>query len=199
MWAVWQQIAHIFCNIENYIVPLPKISDIMALYENQVCEYLNIPSIPKKKWDGKKSFLNGVALLSILGDREAYAVCTFDSDTDSEPRIKKVFSLEKFNEVKEIYPVPAYMDTDVDNMDLDEESKENAKFLVIEADEVVADHEEAHKGEDNEYFFDNIRNDEEAKAFIKAYNKEHKIKGGLPRTHDGLIMRLSVIHSELSK
>lgn len=172
----------------------------MVLYEKEICDYLNIPSIPKKKWDGKKSFINGVAITNLLGGAQAYAVATFDADVDEKPRIKKVLTLEQYVDVGDIFVVPSYMDSDVENMDLDEESKESAKFLVDEANEVILEESNTEQQEEqSEYYFDNIHNDEEAAAFIRAYNKKKKGKGKVPRTHEGLLMRLSVIHSELNK
>ena len=37
----------------------------MIEFEKEVIKYLNIPSIPKKEWDGKSSFSKGVALLEL--------------------------------------------------------------------------------------------------------------------------------------
>ena len=62
----------------------------MVEYEKEVIAYLNIPSIPKKEWNQQDSFQNGVAIVSLSLGRLAYAVCTFDKETDKEPRIKKV-------------------------------------------------------------------------------------------------------------
>jgi hypothetical protein len=52
---------------------------------------------------------------------------------------------------------------------------------------------------DNEYFFDHIHDDNEACAFIEAYNKRNKIKGVIPKKHDSLVMRLGVIWEETNK
>ena len=172
----------------------------MILYEKEICEYLNIPSIPKKRWDGKKSFMHGVAVTNLLGGAQAYAVVSFNADEDKKPRIKKVMTIEQYVDFGDIFVVPSYMDSDVDNMDLDDESKESAKFLVDEANEVISSEiDDEPKPEQSEYFFDNITNDEEATAFIRAYNKKKKSKGKIPRTHEGILMRLSVIYSELNK
>lgn len=51
----------------------------------------------------------------------------------------------------------------------------------------------------NEYFFDNIHNDDEAIAFIKAYNKRNKINGKVPKNHDTIVMRLGVIFADMEK
>lgn len=168
------------------------------LFEQQVCTKLNIPSIPKREWDCKSSFKFGVAVVGLDGDRQAYAIATFDNKKDSEPRIIKVFTLEQFNSISKVFIVPDYMDDDVDKMDLDDESKRAAKALLEEAAELEnegSDDETAPMPE-NEYFFDHIHNDDEAAAFIKDFNKRNRIKGRVPTSHDGLVMRLSVIYSE---
>ena len=170
-------------------------------FEQEVCNYLNIPSIPKKKFDGKTSFKDGVAVTkTALGDL-AYAVCTFNAETDTEPRIKKVFSEERFVGVEKVFVVPSYMETkDIEKADLDEQSKQAAERLAQEADELTttADEEEI-KMPENEYFFDNIHNDEEAIAFISAYNKNNNIRGAVPSKHETIVMRLGVIYSDLQK
>lgn len=169
----------------------------MILYKDEVCRYLSLPAIPKKIWDGKKSFAYGIATLALIDGGEAYAVVSFDAERDSEPIIKRVFGFEQFDHIKTIAIVPTYMDVDIDNMDLDDDSKEQARFLLEEAEEVAID--PSQMIQTSEYLFDNIHNDEEARAFIRAYNQKQKIKGGIPRTHDGLIMRLAVIHADLNK
>lgn len=170
----------------------------MINYENLVCRELNIPSIPKKKWDGEKSFKSGVAVLEMQDCRKVYAIATFDNENDKEPRIIKVFTLEQFSNISDIFVVPDYMDNDVENMDLDDESKAAAQAMLEEAKE-LENESTKNKAKDlpkNEYFFDHITNDEQAAAYIKDYNKRNKIKGRVPNTHDGLVMRLSVIYSE---
>lgn len=167
------------------------------LNEKEICHYLDIPSIPKKEWDGKSSFKDGVALVKLAYGGSMYAVATFDTEHDTQPKIKKVFSLEQFTEIEKIFVVPSYMDIDVDNMDLDEESKDAARNIVNEALElestgITSPSKDAEN--ENEYYYDFIHNDEEAQAYIRAYNKSHGIRGNrVPKSHEGLIMRLSVI------
>lgn len=171
--------------------------------EQEVCQALNLPTIPKKKWDGQKSFKTGVAVVS-LGEMDdavlAYAVATFDAERgDEKPRITKVFTTEQFFDIKEIYIVPDYMDDDVENMDLDDESKAAAQRLLDEAKELEGSDSHDDELPKNEYFFDHVHNDDEAVAFIKSYNSTNKIRGGkVPTTHERIIMRLSVIYSELN-
>ena len=170
----------------------------MIKFESEILDWLNLPSIPKKKWDGKTSFKVGVAVIELQYGAQAYAVATFDSDSDSEPRVKKVFSLEQFIKVSKIFVVPSYMDEDIEKMDLDEQSKQAAQSLLDEAHELENEGiEEKIEMPKNEYFFDTIHNDEEAMAFIKSYNKANRIKGRIPRDHETIVMKLSVIWSNL--
>lgn len=172
----------------------------MIRNEIEVCKHLNIPAIPKKKWDGKTHFKKGVAVVELSGGIESYAVCKFDED-DSTPYVVKAFDNEPFGSMKEIFVVPQYMDeVNFKTADLDEESKERMKLIQQEAKDL----EMEDVGEDielpkNEYFFDNIKSDDEAKAFIKAYNKRNRLNARVPKTHQELIMRLSVIWMEENK
>ena len=171
-------------------------------FEKEVCNYLNIPSIPLKEWNKKDSFKDGVAVTKLLLGDLAYAVCTFNADTDKEPRIKKVFAEERFNGIDKIFVVPSYMDTkDIENADLDEQSKEAAERLEQETEELVETPENEEKVEipENTYFFDQIHNDDEAIAFITAYNRDNNIRGAVPSKHETIVMRLGVIYNELQK
>lgn len=170
----------------------------MILYEKEICEQMRLPSIPKKEWDGKSSFKNGVAVVKTLFGDAAYAVASFDADFDKEPRIKKVFGQEIFREIMRVFVVPEYMDVDcVKDADLDDVSKKRAEELAKEAKEIEDEGlQEEVTLPDNEYMFDNIHNDDEAKAFIQSYNSRNRIKGRIPSTHEGIVMRLSVIYAD---
>lgn len=172
-------------------------------FEKEVCQYLSLPSIPLKEWNGKTSFKDGVAITKLLLGDLAYAVCTFNADTDKEPRIKKVFAEERFSGIDKIFVVPSYMDTkDIENADLDEQSKEAAKRLADEAEDLTQGNEEEMPiFGDNlpEYFFDHIHNDDEAIAFITSYNRDNNIRGAVPSKHETIVMRLGVIYNELQK
>ena len=172
----------------------------MTIYfEQEVLDAIGIPSIPKKEWDGKTTFDKGVAVVEHDGGNLSYAVCRKD-ETDEKPVVTKVFCLTPFIDVKKIFVVPPYVvnESEVDEMDIDEESKKKAKIILNEATDIENENVVDEKPK-NEYYFDNIANDDEARAFIKAYNKRNRIKGRIPKTHDGLIMRLSVIFSDLKK
>ena len=172
----------------------------MISFEKEVCSYLNIPSLPKKEWDGKSSFKNAVATIKLGGSRLAYAVASYDEAKDDAPRVVKSFMTEPFYGIDKIFVIPSYMDTDVDKMDLDEQSKKAAEDLKKEADELenqgADDNMEV---PENEYCFDHIHNDEEAIAFIEAYNRENNIKGAIPKKHESIIARLTVIYAESLK
>ena len=174
----------------------------MILCENEICKYLGIPNIPKKKWDGKSGFKHGVGIVDLMSGNKAYVSVSFNPEKDKSCRVVKVFISEQFSNVDNdsIFVVPDYMDTDVENMDFDEKSKEAAQALVNEA----LDLENADTAEskvelpENEYYFDNVHNDDEAQAFIKSYNQSNKIRGKVPTTHEAIVMRLSVIYSEIN-
>lgn len=170
----------------------------MVRFKQDACNYLRLPDIPKKKWDGKTSFEYGVGVAVTKNDEHCYVIVSFDAETDEEPRIKKVFGYDIIKCVEEVFVVPSYMNDDnIDKMDLDEESKKRAQEISKEAHEIenegVADEV---KTPDNEWFFDEIHDRQEAEAFIKAYNKRNKIKGSVPRSEETLKMRLGVIWSE---
>ena len=172
----------------------------MISFEKEVCSYLNIPSLPKKEWDGKSSFKNAVSTIKLGGSRLAYAVASYDEVKDDAPRVVKSFMTEPFYGIDKIFVVPSYMDTDVDNMDLDEQSKKAAEDLKKEADELENQGaDENMEVPENEYCFDHIHNDEEAIAFIEAYNRENNIKGAIPKKHESIIARLTVIYAESLK
>lgn len=172
----------------------------MIQYEKEVLDFLKIPSIPLKQWDGKSSFKDGVAVLSLMDEREAYAVATFDAESETKPRIKKVFSQVPFNSVGDIFVVPSYMDVDnIDDMDLDNESKEAARRLAEEAEELENDGVEEHtEMPDSEWCFDEIHNLDEAIAWIKSYNSRNRIKGRIPKDEETVKLRLLTIWKELN-
>ena len=171
----------------------------MIQFEKEVIDYLKIPSIPKRDWDGISSFQDGVAVVNISLDRQAYAVCTFNKDEDKEPRIKKVFGIEPFTGIEKVFVVPSYMDNDTTEVDLDAESKKRAEQLAAEAQELenngVVD--EAVKEADKlpEWIFDEIHNMSEAQAWLKQYNIRNGIrKGKIPTNEETIKMRLYNIY-----
>lgn len=177
----------------------------MIQFENEIIKFLGLPSIPKRTWDGKSSFDKGVAVVSLYGDREAYAVAKFDADKDKTPRIVKTFGIERFIGVKQVFVVPNYMATeeDVKAMDLDDESKKKAEELLKEANEME---NEGTQEEGNPmdklpvWIFPEIESREQAEAWLRDYNyRNHIKKGKIPSTDENLKLRLFSIYTELQK
>ena len=176
----------------------------MIEFEKEVITYLNIPSIPKKEWNGKDSFQDGVAVINLSLGRQSYAVCTFNKDEDKEPRIKKVFGVEPFHSIEKVFVVPAYMDNDTTDVDLDAESKKRAEQLAAEAQELENEGtvDEAVKEADKlpEWIFDEIHNMSEAQAWLKQYNVRNGIrKGKVPTSEETVKMRLYNIYMSNKK
>lgn len=170
-------------------------------FEKEILDWLNLPSIPKKRWDesNPKSFKNGVAVVTLVGGRKAYAVATFDVGCEQKPRIKKVFSCEPYSSIDEIFIVPNYMDEDIETFDMDEESKKAAQRLLDEAHDLEMEGVEETKVNLPEWVFDNIHNREEAEAFCREYRRQNRIKGALPKTDDTLKAYLYVIYKDAQK
>lgn len=173
------------------------------LCEQEVCKWLDIPSIPKKEHDGKSSFKSGVAVTQLaLGDK-AYAVCQFDAQTMTEPRIIKTFANQPFYGIEKVFVVPNYMETDVEKMDLDDESKKKAEILVQEAKELAQEGTKDKELEEMkqlpEWVFDHIHSIEEARAYLANYNKTNRIKGSVPSNEETIKMRLLNIYSQQKK
>jgi hypothetical protein len=157
---------------------------------NNVCKHLNIPRLPKKEWDGTTPFDNGVALIKRIYGNEDYAICGYDPDKNSAPVVKKDFGIEPFIEILSIWPIPDYMDTNIDDMDLDEESKENMKALLEEKEEesvqaIVAVEDPLEKLP--EWIYENIHNVQEAQAIIRTYGNA---KGKISSNEDVLKSKL---------
>ena len=170
------------------------------LFEKEICDFLKLPSIPKKEWDGETPFDKGVAIVKMAFDQKGYAVARYDTNKEQKPNVIKVFASEPFFDVDKILVVPDYMETDVKDADLDDESKKKAEELAKQAEEIENDgNDDVVKEPENEYYFDNITNDEEAIAFITAYNQKNGIKGTVPKKHDTIVMRLSVIFADMQK
>lgn len=173
----------------------------MIEFEKDVLKYLNLPSIPIKEWNGKDVFKDGVAVIEYKDGLLGYAIAEYDPTRNAKPVIKKTFSVIPFVAIQKIFVVPSYMNNDVSTMDLDDESKKAAMRLIQEVNELE------NEGVDyeklvlpmNEYFFDHITNDDQGRAFIKAYNQSHRIKGKAPKNHDAIVARLGVIWADENK
>ena len=171
----------------------------MIEFEKEVIAYLNLPSIPKRDWDGLSSFQDGVAIVSLSLGRQAYAVCTFDANTDREPRITKVFGIEPFASIDKVFVVPAYMGNDITETDLDDESKKHAEQLAAEAQELEnkGTVDEALENAETlpEWIFPEIQNIEQAQAYLREFNRMNGIKKGkIPTNEETIKMRLYNIY-----
>lgn len=166
-------------------------------FEKEVLQFLNLPSIPVKEFDGKTTFKDGVAIVELTGDRFGYAVATF-SEEDKSPRIKKTFSVEPFGKITKIFVVPPYMNVDIEHADVDNDSKKAMEQLAEEAAELENEGVEDNKTEvpENEWCFDEIHNIDEAKAWLKSYNSRNRIRGKLPKDEDTIKLRLLTIWKE---
>ena len=176
----------------------------MISFEREVIAHYKLPSIPKKEWDGKSSFQDGVAVINLIDDTQAYAACRFNKDEDSAPRIIKTFGFTPFKEIAKVFVVPSYMDNNVEDADLDKESKKRAEELAKEARELEGSEKEE-SAEDvmeklPEWVFDHIHSKEQAIAYIRNYRKTNGIKkGNIPTTDENIKLCLYSIYSELQK
>ena len=162
------------------------------LYEEEILKYLNIPSIPKVKWDGKV-FKNAVGVIDVKGGRQAYAVFGF-SESANTAYVKKVFGEEPILGIGDIFPVPDYMDIDgIEKWDLNEESKSAATALVEEAIELENEKQEEQEIT-NEWYFDEIHNIEEARAWVANYRKKKRMRGKPIKDEESLKNFLYVLY-----
>ena len=177
----------------------------MTRYTKEVVQWLNLPSIPKKKWDGISAFKHGVAETILEDGDKAYAIASYDDTRDHEPRITKVFTLERYVGVGEIFVVPDYMDDNVKDFDLSPEDKRKAQALLDEAksleNEGLEETNDTPIVEDNnnEWVFEEIHNREEAEAWVKNYKRRNKIKGGVPKSEESLKNYLYVVASNIKR
>ena len=176
----------------------------MIEFEKEAIDYLGLPSIPKKEFDGHTPFSKGIAVLELFGGEEAYAICAFDPEKGhTKPKVTKVFRVVPFTKIKRIFVVPNYMSTieDVGQMDLDDESKKRAEQILKEAEEIENEGVEENSNTvpiDTlpEWIFPEIENKEQAEAWIRQYNSRNRIKGKIPSNEDTIKLRLYSIYIE---
>lgn len=161
-------------------------------FENKICQFLGIPSIPKKKWDNETSFDSGVAIIKRITDVEDYAVCSFNKETDDSVRIIKDFGFEPFVEIIDIYPVPAYMEDNIDKMQLDEESKQAMEELLQEKKEIVNKDVEKPKVEIYEWGYPFIKDRKSAEEYLRKKG----LKGRIPTNKITLQAKLQCMYRE---
>ena len=176
----------------------------MIQFEKEVLGYLNIPSVPKKEFDGKSAFSKGVAVVETIGKQEAFAIASFNPDNgDKEPKIVKVFGIEPFRKINKIFIVPSYMNTkeEIKDMDLDEQSKKKVQQVLDEAKEMENEGTKDENPMENlpEWIFPEIENREQALAWLRRYNSVNKVKGKLPQSDETIKLRLYSIYTELQK
>lgn len=177
----------------------------MIQYTKEILQHLSIPSIPVREWDGKTSFKQGVAVTTLAFEQKAYAVCTYDCEKDEFPRIIKTFAREPFFDIEKIFVIPAFMNTDVETMDLDDESKKAADLLAQEVNEMTQQETQEEKEINemqqlSEWIFPEIENSEQARAWIQAWNNKNHIKRGkIPTNEETLKLRLLAIWNEINK
>jgi len=164
--------------------------------EKQVCEYLGIPSIPiKAKWDGKSPFTRGVAVIHRITDVYDYACCAFNPETDDSVNIVKDFGDVPFNQITEVYPLAAWMEDNIQGMDLSDSSKEAMEALLQEKREKIKDGTEEPKKKEYEWGYEFIHDKKEALAFLKTKN----IKGKMPAKEEVIKAKLRVMYREENK
>lgn len=176
----------------------------MIQFEKEVLGYLNIPSVPKKEFDGKSAFPKGVAVVETSGGQEAFAIASFNPDNgDKEPKIVKVFGIEPFRKINKVFIVPSYMNTEeeIKDMDLDEQSKKKVQQVLDEAKEMENEGTKDENPMENlpEWIFPEIENREQALAWLRRYNSVNKVKGKLPQSDETIKLRLYSIYTELQK
>lgn len=135
----------------------------------QVLQTLQIPSLPKKVWNGEAEFNKGVCLVRRISGMENYAICRFNKELDEQPCVVKDFSQETFMEILTCYPIPDYAENDIENMQFDnEESKEAMQELLEEKEEEVM--KGVNKAEEKlpEWIFPFIKSQAEAVAYLKS-------------------------------
>lgn len=165
------------------------------MYENEMLAYLNIPKVPKKEWDGKTPFKNGVGIAK-TNVGEVCVVVGYSEDDENNLKILKVFGLEPIVGITKVFPVPDYMDMNgIEGWDVDEESKESARTIAKEAVELEREDEKEEPQEElSEWYFDEIHNIEEARAWVAAYRKRKRIRGNSPKTEEALKNYLYVLY-----
>lgn len=160
--------------------------------EKEVMEHLKLPKCPKNEWDGKEEFAFGVAVLHRIIGTEEYAICTFNPKKHDKPVVIKDFGNSAFDKILRIYPVPAYLDEDVDAFDLDEESKEAVKEVIDDKNATISEGEKVEEEPINEWGYDFIHDKEEAIAYLKTL----KLKGKIPEKEDAIKMKLQLLAKE---
>lgn len=143
--------------------------DLSDDHLKQVLLTLQIPSLPKRVWDGESEFNKGVCLVRRMSGIENYAICRFNKEYEAKPRVIKDFSQETFVEVLSCYPIPDYAETDIDNMQFDsDDSKEAMQELLEEKEEEIMKGVNKEEEVLPEWIFPFINSQSEAIAYLKS-------------------------------
>lgn len=163
------------------------------MYEKEMLSFLNIPKVPKKEWDGKTPFKSGVGVANTKVGEAFVVVGYSENENGDNIKILKVFGLEPIIEITKVYPVPDYMDLkSIESWDVDEKSKNAALEIASEVAEMESE-EEKPQEQFSEWFFDEIHNIEEARAWVAAYRKRNRVKGNMPKSEEALKNYLYVL------
>ncbi|MFA6875683.1 MAG: hypothetical protein WCQ87_03515 [Parabacteroides sp.] len=165
--------------------------------KREVCEFLKVPTIPKQKWDGKSDFDYGIAIVKRVTGDEELAVCSMKKNISDKVRIIKDFGTIPFTDIIDVYPIPPYMEDDIDNMDFtDEASKEAMEALLQEKRGLIDQGIDKPDEKVYEWGYPAIGNKKEAIAFLKSKS----LRGKLPTNDAALKSKLRVMyHEEISK
>lgn len=129
---------------------------------------LQIPSLPKKTWDKVSEFNKGVCLVRRIDGTENYAICRYNKEKDEAVKVVKDFCLATFTEILECYPVPDFVEADIESMDLDEANKMAMEELLEERQEAIMEDVKVEEEKLPEWIYPFISNREEALAFLKS-------------------------------
>ena len=165
-------------------------------YLKEACLFANIPACPKKEWDGKRSFDTALVVVEKVTGVKAFAIGAYDSEKDTEVRVKKVFGQEPFTSILNVFPVPNYMEDDIEKMQLEtDESKEAMEQLLQEKKELINEGTEPVEIESYEWGYPFITNNKQAVAYLKSQN----VKGRIPTSDDVLKAKLKVMYLNENK
>lgn len=129
---------------------------------------LTLPSLPKKEWDGESPFTKAVCMIERISGHLSYVIGKYIEET-KQVKIIQDFEMGTIKTILRVYPVPDYLDSNVDNMDFeDEDSREAMEELLSQSEEQVMEDVEPEE-KLSEWVFPHINNKEEAIAYLRRY------------------------------
>lgn len=156
---------------------------------------LSLPALPNKKWDGQTPFTKGICFIERISGHQSYAICKFNEQTQRADVVQD-FTTGTIKNIVDIYPVPDYLDTNLDQMDFeDEESRIAMEELILESeDKVMEDIDPEQKL--SQWVFPHINTKEEAIAYLRKY----KVKGSQALSNtDSIKAKLYVLWEDQNK